>query len=805
MDFGELVASAEQLTAEIDGVRAGDLPRVERSLKHILDAGQSLLSKGGRGQAKGTQDAKASILLGSRGVDLPMIASKIGAIQESSSIIAETETVRTGHTDIPAFLRAEREEAILGLLEETKKETVESLNTRHWDTVHREWETEKKRILAALSGGGGAEMAELSLAREVGTVSRLHDSSMQAGLGSRLSSTELQYAGAVVSYNESIARGALRPDFLANLQQLFKEEKEPEVASIWAMAVSLAGGSASRDAKQIVARAKSHLEGSYIKFVRLTVFSNLSAAALGGVPGTFPLVRSFLHLKVPPSTPGLDDGLVENVPVWAMVYYCLRCGDLTAAVQAAKLAGPGLSEAHSLLQELQASPLSRLSPQTESSLRLEYRRSVRQSSDPFKRAVYCILGACEPLAEHPEVATSLDDYLWLKLSQVREGEASTGDSLSLAGLQALLTEEYGEAHFSASSQPLLYFQVLFLTGQLEAAVDFLFRAGDSLAAHAVHLALALFELDLLNLPSNIQAPLLSRDPGDKPPSKRLNVARLVMLYVKHFESSDPREALQYFYFLRGMKGGRSENLFLSCVGELVLESREFDLLLGTLEKDGSRREGLVDRCGGIVDTGAIIELVARDSEERGLLEDAVRLYDLASKHQRVIELLNTLLSQVISAPAVAESRRDRLQRQAVAIAKRYREQGLVESRDSAATLFLLLDLATFFDLYHANKIQECLDTMARLKLLPSTQQEIDLRVSSFRVLGDEIRRNLPDILVGTMTSVHQVYSTMRSREGAAVERLREQARSIITYAGMIPYRLPGDTNARLVQMEVSMH
>lgn len=45
MDFGDLVASAEQLTAEIDGVRAGDLPRVERSLKHILDAGQSLLHK----------------------------------------------------------------------------------------------------------------------------------------------------------------------------------------------------------------------------------------------------------------------------------------------------------------------------------------------------------------------------------------------------------------------------------------------------------------------------------------------------------------------------------------------------------------------------------------------------------------------------------------------------------------------------------------------------------------------------------------------------------------------------------------
>ena len=59
MDFGDLVASAEQLTAEIDGARAGDLPRVERSLKHILDAGQSLLGKTGVG---GGQDAKVEQL-----------------------------------------------------------------------------------------------------------------------------------------------------------------------------------------------------------------------------------------------------------------------------------------------------------------------------------------------------------------------------------------------------------------------------------------------------------------------------------------------------------------------------------------------------------------------------------------------------------------------------------------------------------------------------------------------------------------------------------------------------------------------
>ena len=57
MDFGDLVASAEQLTADIDGGRTGDLPRVERSLRHILESGQSMLQKS---STRGNQDARVS-------------------------------------------------------------------------------------------------------------------------------------------------------------------------------------------------------------------------------------------------------------------------------------------------------------------------------------------------------------------------------------------------------------------------------------------------------------------------------------------------------------------------------------------------------------------------------------------------------------------------------------------------------------------------------------------------------------------------------------------------------------------------
>jgi len=64
----------------------------------------------------------------------------------------------------------------------------------------------------------------------------------------------------------------------------------------------------------------------------------------------------------------------------------------------------------------------------------------------------------------------------------------------------------GERHFKAYQEPFLYFEVLFLTGQFEAAVDFFARI-DRLRCHALHVALALYESQLLALPIHVQSPL----------------------------------------------------------------------------------------------------------------------------------------------------------------------------------------------------------------------------------------------------------------------------------------------------------
>lgn len=62
-----------------------------------------------------------------------------------------------------------------------------------------------------------------------------------------------------------------------------------------------------------------------------------------------------------------------------------------------------------------------------------------------------MLVPCEPDDLHSEVMSAADDYLWLKLCQVRD-QSDPENKLTLDHLQTTIVEIYGEAgfHFVAS-------------------------------------------------------------------------------------------------------------------------------------------------------------------------------------------------------------------------------------------------------------------------------------------------------------------------------------------------------------------
>ena len=67
------------------------------------------------------------------------------------------------------------------------------------------------------------------------------------------------------------------------------------------------------------------------------------------------------------------------------------------------------------LQEYQANEDRQLSPTTLTRLQTMYKRSVRSSQDPFKKAVYCIVGQCNLQDNHNKVVVKTEDYMWLKV------------------------------------------------------------------------------------------------------------------------------------------------------------------------------------------------------------------------------------------------------------------------------------------------------------------------------------------------------------------------------------------------------
>ena len=128
-----------------------------------------------------------------------------------------------------------------------------------------------------------------------------------------------------------------------------------------------------------------------------------------------------------------------------------------------------------------------LDPPTQANIQMVYRRSVRSSNDPFKKAVYCLLARCDFNDNHPDVIQKTDDYIWFKvffnltfhcvsvclpldgvlciaclqLCQVeldsadpRKAQHIKSDKMTFSRLQSLLIDEYGELILYVALQPI---------------------------------------------------------------------------------------------------------------------------------------------------------------------------------------------------------------------------------------------------------------------------------------------------------------------------------------------------------------
>lgn len=928
--FDDLLYQAEQLSAEVN--KDLEMPRVKRNLPQLLEACNQLWTRTSMNASRDVSDVRASVLLGSSsGYDLQKVSRNLDSLvskglKQSTAISAQIKEPALRETDVLGFLKNERENAILQVIEDTKDISKEQVDKQFWHTVDREWEQMKLELLNAIVGpnqdlddfditqglpvtsstmnrsqqdfgratsankmfsptANGHDMSMYSISAKQPDASRFSfnatstspfiEHSIQNYVDPKVAKSnmdyiELVYAKCVMNHVDKVVSSGYRPDFIETfIDGVLKEIVDTNISDIWDTVANLISsvdpvksGTDPMKLRQglnfqvrFVRSSRILLEQKYRQFAETTVYGSFGKVTDDARSG-YNLIKNFLSLKSPSWLSNLNvlnnsiqnlnpesvDGLVDGHPVWTFMWHCLRAGLIDAAIEVAQRSTtPYIADEFvEILRSYGETEDRRLSQKIENQLRLEYKRSVSKGNDIYKKAVYCALASCD--VTFMEVADRIEDFLWLRLCQVTVDYIHdsdpppiqqstpvkttqlpsqtfiTANKFSLTQLQHLMSEELGENHFNAQENPHSYFKVLFLTGQFESAVEFLFRF-QRYRCHAVHVAIALNEFGLLAKPDlYLNLPLLSKASKNNSSGgnmRCLNYTSMIIRYTMKFARSNTTEALYYFYLLRNCPTPNKENLFVSNVSELVRETKDFDNLLGYIN-DFGRIGGVIDRFHQDVDD--IVSKVAEDCENSGQYEDAVKIYDLASKHGKVLEILCKLLSEVVPGRKSDRSTRDRLETMALKIADRYCEPESNAPRDISGTFYLLLDLMTFFNYYHNSQYNEALDTIQKLKLLPMISSEVELKAREFTKYPEEIRRNIADILLATMNMLYASYRDAKSSSHNTSAKItlasnvqicehqcqdiRQKAKSLITFSGMIQYRMPSDTIARLIELEV---
>ncbi|GAA5894119.1 hypothetical protein JCM6882_007988 [Rhodosporidiobolus microsporus] len=881
-----------------------DLPSLHLGFEQIEQqsrrvASRSLKENGGVG-------GNAAYLLASGGVNADQLSSNINAVGNLAGTFEPL--VPLSDTDVEGYLRHTHEQAIISAIEENRRSTTQdfyrSLDTR----MRRDWEKQKEKLFEELgrhqplSAAAGAAETPRKGGRggfESGSPSiplSSTPSTTTAGGSLQMHAKMMRYDRVIRRLNEfrkegfafgivnalgeaSVGTGGGNGD--ARAQQttdtyrlLARLVNERDVLNGEFQRTALqerqyaAGylardqeGEGARDVRRMVADgARGWLEEQFLAYVEKTLASRPAEANLGGVPSVQNKIRAFLNVKYLKngqwSNPALE--IANGTPIWARIYYLLRVGQPQEALRFAQENETALSTLEkSFLPYLKAfldSPTRRLPKLLRDRFLAEYNQRIRyltDTSDPYKHALYKLIGRVEIQRRNvPGVTATTEDWLWFQLSLVREQEAgeveAPHEKYGLRDLAAVL-RKFGEAHFDPKgTRPLLYFQVLLLSGQFERAVAFL-QQNQAYQADAVHFAIALAYYGLLKVPEGGKTADHELLVDAASPLPSLSFSRLLHRYTRLFARTDAAEALQYLYLIclsADTNPGEVEKAH-ELVRELVMETRQYGALLGDVRGDGTKVPGQIERDLKLLhlpDSRAYLLDIVKAAASRADLEqrfsEAILLYNLAEEYDAVISVLNVELGNSLSRPSTSSAPSTSVanagkvglaaaaaQEDVVAVAKSILEHydrsagmGGKVSRKRRETCECLMRLKEAMGMFERGELEAALATIESTSLLPlSPHSSTDLvslirQAESLPSLDDALVRNLDVVLVATMTILYRLHQQLRESpygaDGSRVqkmEELRARARGVMMFAGMLRYRLTNDTYSTLTKLDVYLN
>lgn len=843
---------------------------------------------------------KAHYLLSGSGVnagdmehDLSTILSKFGAsdvVHPRAPPAAASSFDASSHPDnVENFLRSKKEENILSAIELSLEAASKDFDNFINQKITIDWKVRKDHLKKSL-GIPTAKISAEALANSFSwnqsvpgnyrILSPLNGNNAAAGNVRHFTREKFEsYARVVYQLNEARLQHKPFPLCLTfeELSKANTDLRSKQMTDVWKVLAELTNEKFSKISqeqlffdpyqndvdsldfrKKLVLNSRSILEKQFFIYMD-EIYSKDEKPEQFAVPNNLNRVSYFIHKIISKKNDAqfMNTTLnVNGVPIWALVYYLLRSGLYSEAYE--------LVNSHKELFEKfdKNFPiyLSRfvnngcigLPSELQSKLSSDFNQTFRflddtsAQFDPYKYAVYKIIGKCDLAKKNLPAAInlSIEDWLWFHLSLLNEFNLDSSSSLiyenyKLENLQKRVLS-IGATNFNASSNNPLYLRTLVMLGLYEMAVSYAYE--NTSECDAVHLAIALSYYGLLRVPSSsVDNLLVTNGKGQR----EINFSRLLGSYTRSFKISDPKVAIQYLLLVCLAKGGKSQDEIAKCheaLRELILVTREFSLLLGELNpQNGEKLQGILEDQRSLIELPnledfhrEIAGVSASRCEEEGRTFDALQLYQLSQDYDTVVKMINKILSEVLTMleldksllskgdyKAASENQKSKndfdgniivLSNQIMSMFRnnsRIMEQITESNKEVNAQLLSILDIREQFA---AKDWSGSLALLEKLPFLSSfdTSDFVEIRTSAESLVNYDVAlvRVVPSLLLMTITSVAQLVHGLKTKrfgdsasDKQEIARLKKVAKNCMVYAGMIQYRMPRETYSLLVSLE----
>lgn len=592
---------------------------------------------------------------------------------------------------------------------------------------------------------------------------------------------------------------------------------------------------------RLVSGSRAYLERDFERYMNDTIQNNPKEAALGGIPGITNKVRAFtdVTLRSKEAQDTYRPETVNGIKLWAQVYYLLRAGHPADALTLVEQNQANITKDDwsfpGAFKAFFSSPERRLPKTLRDQLYSDFNAHVRNNPqvDQFKYALYKLIGRFELSKKNVKVAGTTEDWVWFQLSLTRENKDGDPpqEQYDLADLGRHVLKVGSDAFDSNGQRPFKWFNLLLVTAQFERAIGYLYSK-PALKTDAVHFAAALQYYGTLRVPDTPTTDILIEDNGPA-----LNYARLTQLYIAPFYRVEPQAALQYAYLVSLASdapapiGTQQRQLALDLVRDIVIGSRQYARLLGSVRADGTKETGPIERDLALLNLSdeddylrEVVLAAADQAANDASLAESVELYHLAGAYDKVVEVVTRALGHSLSGSSPHFDRpapvslsgafggATDLDQLASAVHDVYARDFAKRSRISQRnwdTLEVLLKLRSGLAQYAAKRPDLALETFRSTGLLPLDNDTAGVAryAQRFRELLDApVVSNLDTVIVTTMRCLHDLTAALKESPYGDHGRMqtlasyKHMAQCLIQFASTLRLRLGPDVYKQLSAM-----